>query len=152
MLIKPRWNAKSRQYEWKGVEVKESTNKAAGYGLFATQDLPKDTVLPYLGHKIRRRLSEKEWETNHYLLEIQEGKLYIDGNPHDPSNRGKAIAGYINEPGPNQQINCIYLIEENGAFVVTLRKILAGEELLISYNFDADYQRPYSVPDSIINH
>ncbi len=133
MLIKPKYNHEQGYFEWNELEVKEATNREAGLGLFATVDLPANTVIPYLGVKIERPLTIEEVEKNCYIAEIVPNELYIDASPEN-DDENEYIAGYINEPSSSQIANAVLCRVDDGVYVITLYTIPAGQEILMTYN------------------
>ena len=86
-----------RKKKWPGIEVKECLPKfyKKGKGVFATQDLPAQTILPFFARRITR--TEHQALLKEYEDELYEGKktdldyiivaedLRLDGNPYwDP--------------------------------------------------------------------
>jgi len=104
-----------------------------GLGLFAQEDIPKGAcIVEYKGRKI----SEKETTTSRskYLFEVNKKKT-IDGSVK--SN----IARYINHScRPNSEIE----ISAERVFVLTRRKVKAGEEL--NYDYGKEYYEEYIKP------
>lgn len=98
----------------------------AGRGLFAREDIPKGVCISeYVG----RTLSKEEEYTSRsrYLFEVTKNKT-IDG--WDKRN----IARYINH---SCKPNCEVEIHKKRVFVLSKRKIKAGEEL--GYNYGKSY-------------
>lgn len=98
----------------------------AGRGLFAREDIPKGVcVIEYVG----RTLSKEEEYTSRsrYLFEVAKTKT-IDG--WDKRN----TARYINH---SCKPNCVVEIHKKRVFVLSKRKIEAGEEL--GYDYGKSY-------------
>lgn len=98
----------------------------AGLGLSAEEEIPKGKcVIEYFG----RTLSKKEEYTSRslYLFEINKNKT-IDGSQRDN------IARYINH---SCKPNCEIEIRNARVFIMSLRRIRAGEEL--SYDYGEEY-------------
>ncbi len=108
--------------DW-GLKVKKSS---AGCGLFASKDIPKGVcVIEYFGPEI----SEEEQYTSRskYLFEIN-SKITIDGRAREN------IARYINHScKPNSEVE----IKNKKVFILSKRKIVAGEE--ICYDYGKEY-------------
>jgi uncharacterized protein len=107
----------------KNLKVKKSI---AGLGLFAGEDIPKNTcIIEYVG----RIISPAEEYTNNskYLFEIH-SRLTIDGRDR------KNTARYINHScRPNAEVN----IYKNRVYIHARRKIKSGEE--ITYDYGKEY-------------
>ncbi len=114
-----------RKYEpaVKKLLVKKSK---AGLGLFAGEDIPKNTcIIEYVG----RVISPEEEYTNNskYLFEVH-SRLTLDGRDR------KNTARYINHScRPNAEVN----IHKNRVFIHAYKNIKAGEE--ISYDYGKSY-------------
>lgn len=99
---------------------------SAGIGLFAGQDIPKNScVIEYVG----REVPEAEQYTNNsrYLFGIG-SKRMVDGKPK--INK----AGYINH---SCAPNCEPVIHKGRIFIFALKNIKAGDEL--TYDYGSEY-------------
>ena len=121
--------------------------------IVATEDLPKYSLLPYLGKiiyiskyksEIINHFKETECIRYQYLRERRIGNgqvVWIDATRFDEpfeniGMKGLAAAGVVNEPNVHQTINLASI----GAWYITLRKIKKGEELVAIYG--SNYSRP----------
>ncbi len=104
------------------VVVKRSS---AGLGLFASEEIPKGKcVIEYVGRVIKGK--EEYTSNSKYLFEVHSRKT-IDGR--DRSN----IARYINH---SCKANAEPTIHKARVFIMSKRKILAGEEIVYDYGED----------------
>ena len=118
-----------------GVELAKSSIPEAGWGVFATRLVGAGRVLgTYEGEPIgqleyQRRYPHGESEYAVPFL-MGEQKGYVDAV--DPRTSG--WARYINYPGPGETANVDVQYEGTQVYVVTLRELLVGEELLWEAN------------------
>lgn len=107
----------------KDVAVKRSS---AGLGLFAGRDFAKgETVIEYVGHRVPA--SEEMTGDNRYLFSVS-SRWDIDGRPRWNTAR------YVNH---SCRPNCEAVNRRGRIFIVTRRKVRAGEE------FSYDYGKAY---------
>ena len=106
------------------VRVLVGKSRIAGQGLFTLQNIQKDTrVIPYVGERINKAQSAKRLaQGNAYIFTFSD-QYDIDGQV-----LGNA-ARYINH---SCAPNCEVEITRRNIWIVSIRDILAGEEL--SYN------------------
>ena len=116
-------------------EYKTAIRKAsAGRGLFALEDIPAKTcVLEYFGKELTEE--EKYTSNSKYLFEVN-SKITIDG--YFPGNKARFI-NFACEP------NVEFDIHKNKIYVVTIKKVKAGEELSIDYG--QEYYDEYIEPN-----
>lgn len=115
------------------IVVKRSS---AGLGLFAEEDIPKDTfIIEYVGEKITT--DESDRRGGKYLFTLNKDYV-IDGKSRDNTAR------YINH---SCRPNCEVEIDEDDwtINVYSKRKIKAGEELTYNYgkSYWNDHIKPY---------
>ena len=118
-----------------GLELAKSSIPEAGWGVFTTRLTGAGRVLGvYEGEPIgrleyKRRYPHGEAEyAVPFMMGDQEG--YVDAS--DPRTSG--WARYINYPGPGETSNVDVQYEGTQVYVVTLRELLVGEELLWEAN------------------
>lgn len=164
-IAPPFLNEVDKCYEWNEVEVKVSSKKSRGSGLFAKRDLKVNTLIPYGGELIHdiSKLTKKI-KTSSYLVSCGVGCTgpWRDGNPNliadFPSNSWVGI--YVNEPDyrkTNEKHNADLFtwneskVEEvpdyphtnpiNAVFIRIMKPIKAGEEIFVQYYWSAAQQR-----------
>lgn len=138
------------------VEVRESTIKGAGMGLFAKVDMPTGTRLPapYRGRRLTweqfRRLKDPRWcytldEGRHWAVD---GKQLKRGNPLRYVNGAKT-------PSQRRRVNVVGLKFDKQIWFVTASPVKKGAEFLISYGpgywqaLDAQWSRPQKIRTKI---
>ncbi len=133
----------------KEVEVKEIPGK--GLGVVAVVDLPRNSRLYYMGKMIdqktfdnfqRRSELHPEKKYADYIMSTTYPGMYIDGHPRYKFSE-RWIAAKVNEPAPGESANMIIRYENRLPWLVSIKKIPAGQELLLHYG--ASYERPYKV-------
>lgn len=129
----PGKNKKKSKYTPAGYKLKVKRS-SAGLGLFADEDIPKDTCLiEYIGKIISTK--EEDSLNNKYLFEI-DNKITIDGSPRYNTAR------YINHScRPNAEA----ILKDKRVFIMSTKKIKAGEE--ISYDYGKEYWNEYIKPN-----
>ena len=123
---------------WK---VKKS--KIHGTGVFASQDIKKNTtIIEYIGEKVSRSEGNKRSEKRlkKYLNSVEKGSVYIfevnskydiDGSPLYNKAR------YINHScDPNCEID----IKKGRIWISSIKDIKRGDELSYDYGFEFDEQ------------
>lgn len=104
------------------VQVKKSF---AGFGLFAAEDIKKDTrIIQYIGKIISNQ--EADRKPNRYIFEIDE-KRSIDGSPR------YNIARYANHSCKPNGITATYPGARDKIYIEARRNIKKGEEITIDY-------------------
>ena len=120
----------------KHLFVKKSTIPNAGKGLFTKIDIPKGTrIAEYKG----RRTTWKEVKhdsTNYYLYTINRNNVI------DARRTLSSLARYANDAKGFTRVkgltnNCVYVNDNNRAFIESVKNISAGAEILV------DYTKPY---------
>jgi len=106
------------------LEIRDSTIKEAGLGVFAKAPIPAGTFIDeYKGDYFKR-------PTSRYYIAITDD-LGIDAGSYP-----RCYMGMLNDViGSRNEYNCEFLVnvEEKRVRVWSTREILAGEELFISY-------------------
>ena len=115
------------------VHVWIGKSRIAGKGLFAGQDITKETIITrYLGTKISKAQSAQALaQGNAYICSLND-RYDIDGNTL------KNTARYINH---SCDPNCITELTRRTIWIVALRDIHAGEELTFNYRYDVKKHR-----------
>ncbi len=113
-----------RKFDIPKLKLKVARSRA-GLGIFALQDIPKGTcIIEYKG----RRITEKQVDASRSKYLFDAGKNYtIDGQSR--SNKAR----YINH---SCRPNCEVDIWRHHVYILSKRKIEAGEELCYSYGKD----------------
>lgn len=121
-----------RIYEPSKTPVK-AKRSSAGLGLFAEQDIAKDTcIIEYVGRDISG--PEEYTSRSKYLFEINSRKT-IDGRARTNTAR------YINHScRPNAEPE----IKKGRVFIFAIKKIKAGEE--ICYDYGKEYWKEHIKP------
>ncbi len=116
--------------------IKRSTLPNAGKGLFTKVDIPKGArIVQYTGDiKAWKEVTENP-VFNAYVFYVNRNHVI------DAKDNKKSIARYINDAkGPNNpdglKNNCKYEIDGLKVYVIAMRNIPAGSELLVSYGRD----------------
>ncbi len=113
------------------VAVKKSR---AGLGLFALEDIPKDTlIIEYTGDRINDEEAERRWRRQ-YLFYVHDD-LCIDGTGRENTAR------YINHScRPNAEPE----EEKNRIYIYSKKPIKAGEE--ITYHYGKEFFNRFIKP------
>jgi uncharacterized protein len=116
------------------VRVYVGPSHIAGQGLFAGQDIKKDTkIIRYIGEKITHEESDRRLDAgNVYIFGLNE-RYAIDGDT--PKNTARFI-NHSCEP------NCQTEQFGNTIWIVAIRDIVAGEELTYNYEYEIDNEPP----------
>jgi tetratricopeptide (TPR) repeat protein len=103
------------------------------FGIFAAQDLPaKAALIEYTGERVARREAVRRWSANRtYLLKLDD-HWRLDGSV------GGSGAEFINH---SCEPNCRFRVGAKDVWIVSLRPIRAGEELVVDYAFPRDSPR-----------
>lgn len=107
-----------------------------GVGAFARREIPTGThILEYKGERITKKESLARCERNNeYIFAINED-YDLDGNVSwNP-------ARFLNH---SCAPNCEAVLEETKIWVVSIRKITAGEELTFNYGYDLEDWREHA--------
>tara|TARA_R100000734_G_C3244958_1_gene48389 strand:- start:69 stop:569 length:501 start_codon:yes stop_codon:yes gene_type:complete len=121
------------------VEIKESNLPDAGVGLFAKKDIPGNIALTwYKGNIINHEAFNKSYAWN-FISDLDdtpkklEALLDYVGNP----------LAYVNTFANDDQkklLNTKKIVNNERVYYVTIKKIKAGEEIIVDYESDA-YRR-----------
>lgn len=116
-------------------------SKIHAYGIFAKQNIPKNTnIIEYIGEKISRKEGDRRSEKRlkKYLNSKITGSVYIfelnkhydiDGSPN--YNKAKYINHSCNP-------NCEVEITKNRIWIKSIKNIREGDELSYDYGFEFD--------------
>jgi hypothetical protein len=124
------------------LKVAPSTIQDAGNGLFALENIPKGAIACYYSGNRHHYQSQKRFKgkARAYLLKLQNGWPSYDRRNDgflDALPTEGVLARFINDPRLEERCNVTFKhIKEPGIWhcpVVSLRDIVAGEELFISY-------------------
>jgi len=119
------------------TRVKKSKIPNAGLGMFAGEDIPKNTVIGFYPGRVIPRTKAKY---HNYTMSTKNKRLVIEPNP-----RIKNGVHMINEAGINQRANVLYkTLEYNQCVYFSVDDIKKGDELLTCYG--AFYPRKYKIP------
>jgi hypothetical protein len=103
------------------------------FGLFARETIPAgERVIEYTGERIGRREAVRRWKTERMYLFRLDSYLRIDGSV---GGSGAELVNHCCDP------NCRFRVEDGHVFIVTLRELVRGEELLLDYAFASDSER-----------
>ncbi|HEV7449615.1 MAG TPA: SET domain-containing protein, partial [Candidatus Paceibacterota bacterium] len=106
----------------------------AGLGLFTLSDIPKGKcIIEYTGPRLTKK--QEEDIENQYLFDTGRGYLTIDGSVRSNTAR------YVNH---SCRPNCEIDIRLGRVYILSKRKIKAGEEL--TYDYDTDFFDEYIKP------
>jgi SET domain-containing protein len=120
----------------KDLEVKESTIPNSGKGLFTLVDIPRyKQIVEYAGKEIsREKIKELKSKgkfngvRSDYLIELSDGRIVDVYN-------SKSVAKYANDAefGGGKNNSKIQEYEDGKIWLVSTKKIKAGEEIFCSY-------------------
>ena len=120
---------------------KVKNSKIHGRGLYATADIEEETqIIQYVGEKITKKESTKralEWEEQ--ARETGEGLVYIFelDDTYDIDGRlGENPARYMNHSCDG---NCEAINYDGEIWIVALKDIKKGEELVYDYGYDMEH-------------
>ena len=113
------------------VELKESTLSNAGVGLFATQDIPNNTALGWYKGDIVKSSIAKAYAWN-FKSDLDNRPKKLEALIHFVGNPLAYVNSFKNEE-EKKLLNLNKFINKERIYYKTLRKIKAGEELIIDY-------------------
>lgn len=115
------------------VEVKKSTISSAGKGLFATKAFAKgEYVTSYKGDLLTKEQYDAMDPSNDYVLMVSKNK-FIDAEKSTVQDaRYCNMARSKDRPAVRNNVAFSYSTQR-GAFIVALKAIKPGDELLVSY-------------------
>ena len=164
-ITPPRFVKDNNSYVWDDVEVRISSLKRRGFGLFAKKNLKVNTLIPYGGILLEDISSlTKKVETSSYLVACGENCTgpWRDGNPRLIKNQPKStwVGMYVNEPnGKNKKEmhnsdlftwtdkkvievpEYPFTVSNNAVFIRVLKPIHMGEEIFVHYFWTEAQQR-----------
>ncbi|MHA4809354.1 SET domain-containing protein [Flavitalea flava] len=117
----------------KQLRIKASLLPGAGKGLFTTEPIKKGTrIVEYLGFVAPWQDTDDYNGTNGYIYYVN--KLHVI----DARNHKEALARYANDAKGIARVkglrnNCFYRIEGLHVYIVALKAIPAGNEILVGY-------------------
>lgn len=124
-IIEPQYEAKSKNYTWDGLIVKQSIN---GKGVFATKVLKKFTMIPIMGKVIDKETQAQNNHSHYWKMQCHGNHgTRIDGHP-SVNNNNLNIAMMINEPNKGAP-NCIFWKD----MVVVIKTVKPDTELVVWY-------------------
>ncbi|CAE8581345.1 unnamed protein product [Polarella glacialis] len=117
------------------VQVRESTLRGAGNGLFAVSDFARGTLLPvpYKGRQLTlaqfKQLKDFRW-----CFQVQEGNCWaVDGKMLKVGNPLRWVNG-ARSPSQLRRVNVVGIkLEDGKAWYVTTKPVTAGSEFIIDY-------------------
>jgi uncharacterized protein len=118
--------------------IERRRSKIAGWGVYATQDIPKNTrIIDYAGEKITHKESLKR--ENNYLGKGQIWCFTLNNRWVIDAGVGGNIARFINH---SCKPNCYSHITNGTIWIRAARTIRKGEELSYDYNTTGDAEIP----------
>lgn len=110
-----------------GVQVKRSTIKGAGLGLFATRTIKKGEIIEeYTGTVITAPSTSAK-------IFYKYGILLDDGGIIDSGRTVDCFSRYINDGRSSHRNNCEFFEKSGRVYVKAIKTIKEGEELFVSY-------------------
>lgn len=116
------------------VIIRKSQLPNAGYGLFARRNFRKgERITEYAGIRKYWESAKKDDGYNTYLLRVNRN-VAVDARPtlQHPGRYANDAEGFSRVNGLHN--NCEYLTYGNRCFIVSLRPIVRGEEILVGYS------------------
>ncbi len=114
----------------KDLQVKESSIPNSGNGLFTLVDIPKDTqIVEFTGEEVtKEEIKKLTGVRSNYLIEMSNGRI-VDVYNSD------SVAKYANDAefGGGKNNSEIQEYEDGKIWLVSTKKIKAGEEIFCSY-------------------
>jgi uncharacterized protein len=118
--------------------IERRRSKIAGWGVYATQDIPKNKrIIDYAGEKITHKESLKR--ENNYLGKGQIWCFTLNNHWVIDAGVGGNIARFINH---SCKPNCYSHITNGTIWIRAARNIRKGEELSYDYNTTGDAEIP----------
>jgi hypothetical protein len=119
------------------MEIKKSTIRNAGKGVFATDYIPAGMVMDeYKGKKVSLEEVDKYHADNDYLFAINNNKGEIihavDAEDLQKSNWTRFVNG-ARTPAQRQKINVRFQQYGKKMYLETLHALLPGEEMICDY-------------------
>ena len=116
------------------VEIKESTLPEAGIGLFAKKDIPNNTALSwYKGHLIdAKSKSYKPSYCWNFISDLTNERKKLEALIDHVGNPLAYVNTFINDE-QKKLLNVKRIINNDRIYYKTIRKIKAGEEIIVDY-------------------
>ena len=116
---------------WDFIEIKESNIKGAGLGVFATEDIPKNTLLTwYKGFYTDKSINPAyTWNFN---SDLDNKTFKIEADLCITSNPLAFVNSFANKKQEKLK-NLIKVIVNTRLYYKTIKKIKKGTELIIDY-------------------
>jgi len=117
----------------KQLFVRRSTLKGAGKGLFTSKSIPKGAkIVEYKGTISTWKEVDDRKGLNGYIYYVNRHHV-IDawGNKHALARYANDARGIVRTEGIRN--NCIYAIEGLRVYIIALKNIPAGSEILVGY-------------------
>ena len=120
-------------YYEKYLTLKKSKLPGSGKGLFTKADIPKGAIIVEYKGSVHRWMDIKQADGhNGYLFKINNNVVL------NAMNYKKAFARYSNDARGISKIvglrnNSEYLVKKDKCFIISIRKIHKGEEILVPY-------------------
>lgn len=120
-------------YFEKHLRLKKSQLPNAGLGLYTATDIPKGKIIVQYKGSVHKWRDVKHTDGyNAYLFKINNNVVL------DAKNYKKSFARYANDARGFSKIiglrnNAEYLVKKNECFIISIRKIHKGEEILVPY-------------------
>ena len=117
----------------KHLVVKRSTLKGAGKGLFTTRDIPRGKkIVEYKGKVTTWKEVDSRDGMNGYIYYVNRNHVI------DAADSKDALARYANDAKglvrtDGVRNNCTYNIEGKRVYIVSMKNIPAGSEILVGY-------------------
>ena len=129
-------------FDWSHKLIIDHNIPNKGIGVKAAVDIPAWSAIRFYGEVIDKNTMEQRLAKGQckHVFKINQNK-YLDGNPDlDYLPENMAIAALINEPGPDEIVNCRWSKQGTDIIVIPF-PIAAEQELLIYYgpNYTRDY-------------
>jgi SET domain-containing protein len=115
-----------------GLEVKKSLIPVAGLGLFAVRPFAKgETICEYMGDKITVAAYDKKYANDNMgSYGMQLDATYV----LDAAKTSSGVARYACDyHGSGKKPNAEYVIQGSRIFILALKNIKAGDEILADY-------------------
>ena len=129
-------------FDWSHKLIIDHNIPNKGTGVRAAVDIPAWSAIRFYGEVIDKNTMEQRLAKGQckHVFKINQNK-YLDGNPDlNYLPKDMAIAALINEPGPDEMVNCRWSKQGTDIIVIPF-PVAAEQELLIYYG--PNYTRNY---------